>query len=117
MARSPSDYMSNLLFRYSKAKIISEELALYVARAVVEEVYGKEEFEKQGSFHATSDTEGGAWIVEGSRQFGDYPSPENQLASGKVRVVISKIDCQILALEQEAQIIPPVGAGPPGTGR
>jgi hypothetical protein len=105
MVRSPSDeYISNLLFRYSKAKIISKDLALHVARAVVGEVYGKDELERQGEFHASDG--GDTWIVEGSRRLGDYPTPENQSAPGKVRVVISKVDCQILALEQDAMIMP-----------
>jgi hypothetical protein len=68
MVRSPSDdYISNLLFRYSKAKIISKDLALYVARAVVEEVYGNDELERQGAFRASDG--GDSWIVEGSRRF------------------------------------------------
>jgi hypothetical protein len=70
---------------------------------VVEEVFGTEELRKQGVFHIGDG--GDRWIIEGSRQR-DASIPEDQTGPGKVRVIISKIDCQILALERDALIAP-----------
>jgi len=94
-----------LLLQATNTKLISEKIAVSLARDLIEEVYGKDELKTQEPLKALDGGE--TWIIEGNRKFGDKPTAENLPDYGKVELVVSKSDCRILKFTWEFMLSPP----------
>ena len=83
------------LHRSLGTKLISENIALQLARLVTAERYGQIEVDRNEPLHATSD--GDAWLVRGS-QSEDFNAehPPRPDWHGPLRMRISQFDAQIL---------------------
>jgi hypothetical protein len=71
---SPLD-PSMLLLRAINTKLVSEKIAISLARNLIEEIYGKDELRAQEPLKALDGGE--TWIIEGNRKFGDIPTSDN----------------------------------------
>jgi hypothetical protein len=90
------DYVSKLLFGYSKSPIIPKDIALLVSAAAIKNTYGEEELTRQGVLSVES--QGDNWIILGNPTNFDVRLVHG-VVYGPVRVLISKSNCQILLME------------------
>jgi hypothetical protein len=104
MAQADED-TSMKLFRFTGLQMATRELALVMAETIFKNVYGEDNFKTQEPLQIIDS--GDRWIVEGSRRPEDYPAPPGEAANGKTRIVILKINCQVVSLNQFAQLPPP----------
>ena len=105
MSQASAPDPSMLILRATNPNLVSEKIAISLARKLIEEVYGHDELKAQEPLKIQDG--GGTWKVEGSRQFDDKPSAENLPDYGRVELVVSKADCQILKFTREMMLIPP----------
>ena len=99
---------------FNREPLITEELALEIAKLVFIEEFGREEFELQQPL--TVQDEGDTWVVEGSREYDENaPRMHYQLLDGKVLIEISKENGAILALQQSSAFAERSGPPPAPT--
>jgi hypothetical protein len=84
---------------FNKQPLITEELALEIAKLVFIREFGHEDFELQQPL--TVQDEGDTWVIEGSREYNeDAPRVHYQLVDGRTLIEIAKENGAILALER-----------------
>jgi hypothetical protein len=87
---------------FNSEPLITEDLALEIAKLLLIREFGSDDFELQQPLSVKD--EGDAWLVEGSREFdydaprADRPEGSAQMVDGNALVEISKENGAILAL-------------------
>jgi hypothetical protein len=84
---------------FNKEPLITEELALAIAKLVFIREFGREDFELQQPLTVQDD--GDTWVIEGSREYDeDAPREHYQLLAGKALIEIAKENGAILPLRR-----------------
>lgn len=90
---------------FGKEPLITDEIALEIAKLMFIREFGPEDFQLQQPL--TIRDEGNSWLVEGSREY-DYEAPrDNQIVEGKALIEIDKENGAILALTKTVDLTGP----------
>jgi hypothetical protein len=93
---------------FNREPLITEEMALEIAKLVFIREFGSEEFERQQPL--TVQDEGDSWVIDGSREYDEAaPRVHHQLVDGKTLIEIAKENGAILALEKLSAFADPKG--------
>jgi hypothetical protein len=91
---------------FNREPLITEAMALEIAKLVFIREFGSEDFERQQPL--TVRDEGDSWLIEGSREYDeDAPRVHSQLVDGRTLIEIAKHNGAILALERFAAFADP----------
>ncbi len=97
-----------ILRGFNREPLITEEMALEIAKLVFIREFGSDDFERQQPL--TVQDEGDSWVIEGSREYDeDAPRDHYQLVDGRTLIEIAKENGAILALEKLSAFADPKG--------
>jgi len=89
-----------ILRRAHGEELASREIALSLAKMVIERTYGKDELTAQLPINVTELPN--SWLIEGSKDY-DYSNPEEDyLVLGRITIEIAKANCQVLQFSRYA---------------
>ena len=96
-ALPPDEHVSMIIYRAVGTKLISKDMALEIAIAVLRHNYGEQRLEEQ--LPLTISETPGIWIIHGSKPHKSSKEQYEQIAkSGKYQIEISQFDGRILKL-------------------
>lgn len=98
--------VSMTLHGFGNKPLVTEAMALAIAKLVFIEEFGPDDFELQQPL--TVQDEGDTWVIEGSRRY-DYEAPRDhdQMVDGRTQIEISKENGAILALNKYVDLTEP----------
>lgn len=103
--KKESRRISMKLRGFGQGPLITEEIALEIAKLMFIREFGSADFELQQPL--TIQDDGESWLIEGSREY-DYEAPrDSQMVEGKAMIEIAKENGAILALTKTVDLADP----------
>jgi len=90
------EHLSVMGYHALKATMASQELALTMAEIIFKDIFGEDDSKTQLPLKLTDG--GDRWLIKGSRNSDDYPTPEGEIPTGRAVIEILKANCQVLKL-------------------